>query len=76
MHRNLIQNSVALFPIKERFVGDKEFKGNEYMEIYPHIVCRNNDTYNSGEPIPNGYYVRYKKNDSFYLTKLEDWLNG
>ena len=69
-------NSIALFPIKERCAGDKDFKGYEYMEIYPHIVYRKNDTYSSGKRIPDGYYVRYKENDRFFLKKLEDWLNS
>lgn len=67
-------NSIALFPVKERYSGDADFKGNEYMEIYPHIVCRKDDKYKSGERIPDGYYVRYKKNNSYYLTPLREWL--
>lgn len=69
-------NNIALFPVKERFAGDADFKGNEYLEIYPHVVCRKDDKYKSGERIPDGYYVRYKENSNYYLTPLRDWLHS
>lgn len=67
-------NSIALFPVKERYSSDEEFKGNEYMGIYPYIVYRKGDRYKSGEAISDGYYVRYKENDEYYLTPLREWL--
>lgn len=67
---------IALFPMKERGEYDSEYKGNEYMEIYPHIVYRGgNDTYASGKKIPDGYYVRYKKEKGYNIVSLRDWLS-
>lgn len=67
--------SIALFPLKDKGTYDSSYKGNEYMEIYPHIVYRGgNDEYSSGEKIQDGYYVRYKEKGEYYLTPLEKWL--
>lgn len=67
--------SIALFPIKEKGEYDIDYKGNEYMKIYPHIVYRGgNDRYVTGEKIPDGYYVRYKKGNEYKLIALEKWL--
>ena len=67
--------SIALFPLKDKGTYDSSYKGNEYMEIYPHIVYRGgNDEYSSGEKIHDGYYVRYKEKGEYYLTPLEKWL--
>lgn len=67
--------SIALFPLKDKGTYDSSYKGNEYMEIYPHIVYRGgNDEYSSGEKIQDGYYVRYKEKGKYYLTPLEKWL--
>ena len=67
--------SIALFPLKDKGTYDSVYRGNEYMEIYPHIVYRGgNDKYSSGEKIQDGYYVRYKEKGEYYLTSLEKWL--
>lgn len=67
--------SIALFPLKDKGTYDSVYKGNEYMEIYPHIVYRGgNDKNSSGEKIPDGYYVRYKEKGKYYLKPLEKWL--
>lgn len=69
-------NCIALFPMKERGMSDSAYKGNEYMEIYPHIVYRGgNDTYLSGEKIPDGYYVRSKTTTGYKLVPLKKWLS-
>lgn len=67
--------SIALFPLKDKGTNDSLYKGNEYMEIYPYIVYRGgSDKYSSGEKIQDGYYVRYKEENQYYLTPLEEWL--
>lgn len=69
------QKHIALFPMKPSGEYDDFYKGNEYMQIYPHIVRRNSgDTYNTGNPIKPGFYVRYKEGDTFYITELSEWL--
>ena len=34
----MLRNSIALFPLKDKGTYDSVYRGNEYMEIYPHIV--------------------------------------
>lgn len=67
---------IALFPIRQT-IG--EWKGNEYMSIYPTIQYYDgiNERYtNTNKIIPKGYYYRYKVNDGFWLKPLIDWLNS
>lgn len=67
---------MALFPMKEIDERDSSYKGNEYMEIYPHIVYRGGvDKYKSGEKIPDGYYLKYKEGDKNIIEPLEEWLS-
>lgn len=63
---------IALFPINDTF-GD--YKGNEYLEIYPYIVHRSyGDTYSDDSLIQPGYYVREKNETGFSITPLDEWL--
>ena len=69
-------HNIALFPMKETNTKDNEYKGNEYMEIYPYIVYRDGSTkYKNGEKVLPGYYLRYKRNNEWYLKPLEEWLS-
>lgn len=69
----LEKNSVALFPIKEK--SKYFYSGNEYLEIYPHIVrAEKGDYYMDGKPIKEGYYVRYRKGDVYSWIPLQNWL--
>lgn len=64
---------MALFPIAQ---NDGNWKGSEYMQIYPTIqYYYGTEKYSNGELIPRGYYYRYKyKDGKFYLKKLYDWI--
>lgn len=70
---------IAVLAIKEKGEYDHEFKGNEYLQIYPSIVYRDGTTRyrNSQKLISRGYYVREPENKEglFYITSLKDWLN-
>jgi len=61
--------NLALFPMTEnRFAS---YKGNEYLEIYPHIISKYEYTlpkYSIGE---EKYYVQYKG----VLTPLDQWFS-
>lgn len=68
-------NCIALLPMKDKGTHDSMYKGNEYMEIYPHIVYReDNSKYISDEVIAGGYYVRYTEGNKYYITPLKEWL--
>lgn len=70
---------IAILPIKEKNEQDYQYKGNEYLQIYPRIDFRHGDTYyvDSKQVIPRGYYVCRPKNKEGirYITALKDWLN-
>lgn len=72
------QKNIAILPIKEKGQVDSQYKGNEYLQIYPRIDYENgrNSYRNNGGLIPEGYYVCDPKNKEGirYITALEKWL--
>jgi hypothetical protein len=68
-------DNIAILPVRKDM---QSFTGNEYLEIYPHIVYRDGNTkYSSGKFISKGYYVLYPSvNDSHKIIKLSDWLEN
>jgi hypothetical protein len=65
---------IAILPIKEKGTFDFQYKGNEYLQIYPQIdYYPNGSKYNTGKLIPEGYYVRKPKTRT--ITPLKNWLN-
>lgn len=72
---NKFPNNIAIFPINDKF-EDSDYKGNEYMELYPTIVFSDGtDKYNNGSSIEKGYYVQTKTFDGYKIEKLKNWLN-
>ena len=70
------KDHIALFPMKPKNTSDSAYKGSEYMSIYPYITYYDGtETYKGGKPIARGYYVRYKENDTYYITPLAEWFN-
>lgn len=66
---------IALFPMKPKGALNIDYKGLEYMEIYPSIVYYDGSEKNTnGNPIERGYYVRTEENDRSYIIPLGDWL--
>ncbi len=56
--QKLENSNIALFPIKPEKAMDYEYKGNEYMSIYPHIAYYyGNEKYKDGNLINKGFYV-------------------
>lgn len=67
-------NSVALFPFKR---SNESYIGNEYLEIYPHIVkCDGSEWYERGDSVKAGYYVCSIVNGEDTITPLETWLKA
>lgn len=70
---------IAVLAIKEKGEYDHEFKGNEYLQIYPSIDFYNGSTYyrESTQLISRGYYVCKPKNKEGLrlILPLKDWLN-
>ncbi|MFY0675640.1 MAG: toll/interleukin-1 receptor domain-containing protein [Bacteroidia bacterium] len=70
-------NEIAVLPIKNRGQLDYQYKGNEYLQIYPNIDYFKAFTNREGHFFKEGYYHKsLKGNDGrFYLTPLQDWLS-
>ncbi len=68
------EDKIAIFPLNTG--GD--YKGNEYMQIYPRIVHYDgiNDYCADSSPIAPGYYVLTKNKDDqgCNICPLENWL--
>ncbi len=65
------KDKIALFPIKQ---DDREWKGNEYLRLYPSIeYFDGTTTYDTGRIISEGFYVyyHYKKK----ITPLANWIS-
>ena len=73
-------DSIALFPMKSFWETDDDYKGNEYMQLYPHIAyCdgKSGDYYTSNNrPVPAGYYVITEHDESCSVVPLAAWLKG
>lgn len=67
---------IALFLLKPKGVNDSDYKGTEYMKIYPYITYFNGtETYRDGKPITRGYYIRTMMQDGRYcIEPLDKWL--
>jgi hypothetical protein len=69
---------IAILPIKEKGQYDWNYKGNEYLQIYPRIDYEDgtNSYRNSQGLIPRGYYISNPKdkNGIRYITPLKEWL--
>lgn len=75
--QKMANKKIAIFPMKDKGQFDFQYKGNEYMDIYPSIIqCSGAETYRStGRPIPAGLYVRYKMKDKpDEIVPLADWF--
>jgi hypothetical protein len=71
--------NIAILPVKEKGQYNFEYKGNEYLQIYPHVDYEDgtNSYRNNGGLIPSGYYVSEPLNNEGirYITSLKTWLN-
>ena len=69
------KNNIAILPMKD--VG-KSYKGNEYLRLYHSIEYQNGTRRysNTQEIIKQGYYVREPKENEYFITPLQTWLNS
>ena len=67
-------NNIAILPIKKDY---SDFSGNEYLEIYPHIINLENLQYYKGEYRASGTYVLFPSvNGNNKMMLLKDWLRN
>ena len=70
------KNNIAILPIKKKNSYDSQYKGNEYLYIYPYIAYYNGtETYTNGTYVKAGYYVVTQDNaEKRTVVPLNDWL--
>lgn len=71
------KDHIAIMPLKPSGTSDEQYKGNEYMSIYPSIARYDSwDKYSNGDSITPGYYVRTKSDtgNRYIITPLDEWL--
>lgn len=68
---------IAILPMKDKGTYDHNYKGNEYLQIYPSIEYNKAFTNIHGHYFKEGYYVKQPKDKSgtTYITELKEWLN-
>lgn len=66
---------IALFPMKPEGKSDLQYKGSEYMTIYPYITYLNGNEFPyNGNRIKRGYYVvTHKKYEP--IQDLAEWFS-
>ena len=66
-------NHIAIFPIKPQGAADNQYKGHEYMQIYPHVTYYNDykKDWMGKIYLKQGYYVDY----GYTSIPLQEWLN-
>lgn len=67
----LSTNDMAILPLLERKKKEEDYKGNEYLRIYPYIEsekCLFNDGYR--------LVVNYPSHNGWTRTSLINWLNN
>lgn len=70
------REDIAILPIKEKGQYDHQYKGKEYMSIYPQIIYYDgSEQYTSGARVTPGFYCGYKDDRGItIITPLSDWL--
>lgn len=69
-------NNIAILPMKEKGSYDWDYKGNEYLQIYPQISYYKAFTNIHGHYFKEGYYIAKPENENgkIYMTELSEWL--
>lgn len=72
------KDHIAIFPVKEKNLTENDYKGHEYMSIYPLILYYDGSEryFSSEKPVEAGYYWGYKNEVGRYIiTPLAEWLS-
>lgn len=70
------KDNIAILPIKKKGTYDFQYKGNEYLYIYPYIAYYDGtEKYTNGNYVKEGYYV-VKQDSTGHKTidTLYNWL--
>lgn len=71
------RENIAILPIRDKGESYTDYKGHEYMQIYPTIRYYNgSEEYTDGSKVREGYYYAYwDDNGILHIIPLETWLN-
>ena len=70
------RDHIALFSLKPKSTYDWEYKGSEYMLIYPYVSYYNGiEKYMDGNSIPRGYYISMRERN-LTIIPLINWLKS
>ena len=69
---------IAIIPIKEKGEKDENYKGNEYLQIYPRLNYNDAFTNIWGVSFDEGYYIEEPANKQgvVMIRGLSDWLKA
>ncbi len=69
-------DNIAILPIKNKGEDDYQYKGNEYLYIYPYIAYYDgSEKYTNGSYVESGYYVCTQDATGHRtITSLSSWL--
>ena len=73
-----LPTTIAIFPVKEKNLTENDYKGHEYMSIYPLILYYDGSEryFSSEKPVEVGFYWGYKNEVGRYIiTPLAEWLS-
>lgn len=72
------RDNIAILPIKDEGELYTDYKGHEYMQIYPTIrYYDGSEKYTNGTYVEQGYYYAYFNEDgTLFITPLRTWLNS
>ena len=70
------RDNIAILPMKDKGSLYTDYKGHEYMQIYPTIRYYNGtEQYTDGSGIEEGYYYTYFDDEGFLrIVSLINWL--
>lgn len=69
------KDHIAIFPMKPQGTFDSQYKGSEYMDIYPYITYTDGtEKYSNGTYITKGYYVIKTDDNRKIYTPLANWF--
>lgn len=68
---------IALFPMKPKGTSNSDYKGSEYMSIYPYIIYLDGSEQDmKGCHLKEGYYVCTQEGEMLNIVPLSDWFLG
>lgn len=71
------KKNIAILAMKDTSIYGGDFKGEEYMEMYPSIIyCDGKTPRKIGGFFSEGLYVQTKNGTDVFLTAFDEWLKG